>query len=474
MEQATRRQYRLLRKIATGGMAEVFLGRLEGPEGFQRRVVIKKILRRWAHNDDVLSLFRDEARIGARLDHHNVVQVLDYGRSGEDTYLVLEYVEGRNLAELISAAADQGHYLPAVTAAFIASECCSALDHIHRRTDRTGEHLGVVHRDVNPANILISHGGEVKLTDFGVAAGLHRALQTAHGILRGTFPYMSPEQTFCRPVDGRSDIFSLGICLYEALTSRHPFAEDEDYLTIKNIQELMPTPPDHIRGDLDGALCAIVARCLEKDPDDRPEDARELQDDLVGWLRKGKATYGAGRLGRIMKECFPGSALPGPDVEHVQITLGPTTPGVGNPLLDLSLLDGRKSRRVGGAIAPQDSVEEVAPTARPLLVDETLPPEVEALSEEDDEPEPPEAEPTSELWDGVIRAASPRWGDLDRRRGSASDLAPMPAAADVGPISMDRIRRAPAKHPWSFTPLLWSLGLFGAVVAVLFLWVRVN
>ena len=459
MDQAARRRYRLLQKIATGGMAEVFLAHLEGSGGFQRRVVIKKILRRWAHNADVLSLFRDEARIGARLDHHNVVQVLDYGRCGDDTYLVLEYVEGRNLAELISSAADHGHYLPTTTATFVASECCSALDHIHRRTDRTGEHLGVVHRDINPANILISHGGEVKLTDFGVAAGLHREIKTAHGILRGTFPYMSPEQTYCRPVDGRSDIFSVGICLYEALTARHPFAEDEDYLTIKNIQDLTPTPPDHLRGDLDPALCAIVGRCLEKDPDDRYRDARALQDDLVGWLRARKATYGAGRLGRIMKECFPAAGPPGAPVDPVQITLGPTTPGTGNPLLDLSLLDSRKLRRVGGAIEPMASA------------DDTMATEVEALEDSGEFGVPDRATDGMSDIDAIIRGAPVDWSALAQRRAELrGDSVPAAPRVQRGPVSMDRIKRAPAPRRERIVPLLWWVGVFGFVVLLLYLW----
>jgi eukaryotic-like serine/threonine-protein kinase len=458
------RQYQLLQKIATGGMAEVYLATLMGPEGFRRRVVIKKILRRWAHNADVLSLFRDEARIGSRLDHHNVVQVLDYGRSGDDTFLVLEYVEGRNQAELIAAAADQGHYLPATTCTFVAAECCGALDHIHSRTDRTGEHLGVVHRDINPANVLISHSGEVKLTDFGVAAGLHRELQTAHGILRGTFPYMSPEQTFCRPVDGRSDIFSVGICLYEALTAQHPFAEDEDYLTIKNIQQMAPPPPDHLRGDLDPALCAIVMRCLEKDPANRYNTAHQLQDDLVGWLRVKRATYGAGRLSRIMAECFPIAGPPGVEVEPQQITLGPTTPGSGNPLLDLSLLDSRKIRRIGGAIEPQVSDPGDAIPVDPYE-DEDDDPTVKTRTVDDIDPfaelEPPP----------VIRAPSVVWDQIDRRAATHEDPLPPPPPPmpqQRGPVSMDGIRKADYRRPGRFAWAFWLAVLAGLATVVFY------
>jgi serine/threonine-protein kinase len=442
-------------------MAEVFLARLEGPEGGERQVVIKKILRRWSHNADVLSLFRDEARIGARLDHHNVVQVLDYGRSGEDTYLVLEYVAGRNLSELITAAAGRGRYLPAITVCFVVSECCSALDHIHGRTDRTGEALSVVHRDINPANVLLSQGGEVKLTDFGVAAGLHRELKTAHGILRGTFPYMSPEQTRCRPLDGRSDIFSLGICLYEALTARHPFADDEDYLTIKNIQDLSPPPPDEHRGDLDGALCAIVMRCLEKDPDDRYQTARKLQDDLTGWLRAKRATYGAGRLARLMTECFPGPLHAEKPDEDARITLGPTSPGRTNPLLDLSLLDRRGPQRIGGAIEPSLKTEQEVPPAGGL--DETPVTEIEAGPDSTDDRFVPSRAPRSDFLPEftasaddmpVIRTPLLEFDDVQRRQvATERSLKAVPR----GPMSMDRVRTATLseKRPpgrWAWVP----------------------
>ncbi len=466
--QAASRNYRLVQKIATGGMAEVFLARLEGPEGFERQVVIKKILKRWAHNEDVLSLFRDEARIGARLDHHNVVQVLDYGKSGDDTYLVLEYVEGRNLSELITAAADRGRYLPSVTVAFACAEVCSALDHIHRRTDRTGEALEVVHRDINPANVLLSHGGDVKLTDFGVAAGLHRELKTAHGILRGTFPYMSPEQTRCRPLDGRSDIFSMGIVLYEALTARHPFAEDEDYLTIKNIQDLTPPPPDEHRGDLDAALCAIVMRCLEKDPEDRYATARALQDDLTGWLRAKRATYGAGRLARLMAECFPASERAGDAIDPVRITLGPTSPGRSNPLLDLSLLDRRGPQRIGGAIEPKEA------TADP---DDTAVTEVEALPDSvSDVPVPGFFPHTFDSADDlpVIRTPQREWSDAGRRkREAAAATGTMDRPIPRGPISMDKVQRATgparARRPDAgrFGWVPWALLLIGLVYAAI-------
>ncbi len=352
------RRYKLLRKIATGGMAEVFLARLRGAEGFERDVVVKRILPRWLNNPDVLSLFRDEARLGAQLDHPNIVQVLDYGRSGNTAYLVLEFVDGRNLADLLTTAQAGGEYLDAEAVAYVGAECCSALQHIHNRVGHAGERLDVVHRDLNPANVLVSFAGEVKLTDFGVAVGTHRELKTEHGILRGTFPYMSPEQTRCLPVDARSDLFALGVCLYEVLTTQHPFACPEDYDTIVKIQEHNPPPPSALRPDLDPMLDAVVLKCLAKEPGDRYESSTALRADLQGWLRTRRAAYGAGRVIRLMHRWFPEQTIRGEELENAEISLGPTRPKAPTPMLDVSRLDGRVAGggpRPGGARARREA-----------------------------------------------------------------------------------------------------------------------
>ncbi len=321
-------------------MAEVFLASLQGAVGFDRDVVVKKIHPRWADNADVLSLFKDEARLGSRLNHPNIVQVLDYGRSDGSTYLVMEWVEGYNAADVLAAAEDALEPMSPAIAVTISAEIARALEHIHTATDDFGGNMGIVHRDLNPANILVSFSGEVKLTDFGVAAGGHRELKTEHGILRGTFPYMSPEQTRCRPLDGRADLFSLGICLYEMLTGRHPFADEEDYLTIERIQDEEPPRPSVLRDGIDPALDAIVMRMLAKDPQDRHDDARAVKADLDAWLRNTHPEFeGTSGLIRLMLYLFPRGTSGGEDVEPLEIDLGPTHPGRAMPLLDVSSLE---------------------------------------------------------------------------------------------------------------------------------------
>jgi eukaryotic-like serine/threonine-protein kinase len=365
----TRRRYRLTRRIAIGGMAEIFLAQLRSAGGFERSVVIKKILARWHSHPDVLDLFRDEAKLGSSLHHHNIVQVLDYGSHQGDSYLVLEYVDGRNLADLMETLwADGGRYIDPETVVYVFSEVCSALEHIHSRKAPNGRSLGVIHRDLNPSNVLLSTSGEVKLTDFGVAAGGHRSQKTEHGILRGTFPYMSPEQTESQALDARSDLFSFGICLYEILTARHPFAAHEDYETIQRIQQYDPPPPSKLRREIDPALNAIVMRCLEKAPHDRYDDAGSLRDDLQAWLRARRATHGAGRLLGLMGETFPVGPH-GELVEPLEISIGPTHPGRGAPMLNLSRLDDRPPAYRPGPSASSVSMPAVTAPRDPSTDD---------------------------------------------------------------------------------------------------------
>lgn len=439
------RRYTLIHKIATGGMAEVFLARLRGPEGFERDVVVKRILPRWLNNADVLSLFRDEARLGAQLDHPNIVQVLDYGRSGNTAHLVLEYVEGRNLADLLVTAQTGQEYLDAEAVAYIGGECCAALHHIHNRVGHAGERLQVVHRDLNPANILISFGGEVKISDFGVAAGTHRELKTEHGILRGTFPYMSPEQTKCLPIDGRSDIFALGICLYEVLTTQHPFAAAEDYDTIMRIQELAPPPPSKLRPDLDPSLDVIVLRCLAKEPEDRYESAAALRMALQEWLRGRRAAYGASRVIRLMERWFPIRGPGGDAIEPTDILLGPTRPKAPPPMLDVS--------RVGNTRAPaglsEGSRKSGGQPLRPVPIPPNLPdvqisqrpPAAPAAAVNPAPPAVPE-DPARQLW------------------GEGADDAPKDAT--IPPTEGGPHRFGQKKAPWDPRPAVLDPGIQSA------------
>ena len=214
-------------RLASGGMAEVYRGWLRGSEGFRRPVVIKKMLPRLAADARFVRMFIEEARLASRLIHANIVQVLDFGRVDNEHFIVLEYIDGPNLNELILKARQAGHKrLPLPLVIYIIAETLKGLDHAHRLTDGRGERIGCVHRDVTPSNILLSRDGQVKLSDFGVARAADRASWTAPGQIRGKLHYLSPEQVRGETVDPRADLFAVGVLLHELLCGRRLFGGD--------------------------------------------------------------------------------------------------------------------------------------------------------------------------------------------------------------------------------------------------------
>src|SRR5262245_18293462 len=208
--------YRLVRRIARGGMAEVFLARHLGMEGFERRVAIKRILPHLSEAEEFKSMFLDEARLAAQLTHPNIVHIYDFGRVDEYYFIGMEFVDGVDLGRLIRHARNRP--VPFEFAARIFSDVCSGLHYAHNAVDGEGRPLGLVHRDVTPQNVLVTYDGVVKLVDFGIAKAAWQAGRTRPGVVKGKFAYMSPEQVEGRRLDGRSDVFSAGICLYELIT----------------------------------------------------------------------------------------------------------------------------------------------------------------------------------------------------------------------------------------------------------------
>ena len=217
-------QYEVLERIASGGMAELSKARRSGVEGFQKIVAIKKILPHLADNDEFITMFADEAKLAAQLNHPNIVHIFDLGKIEAGGYFIaMEFVDGRDLRSLLQSARDFGTPLPVPLAVYIASKIAAALDYAHRRRDGEGRELNIVHRDVSPANILISYEGDIKLCDFGIAKAASKASETQSGALKGKVQYMSPEQAWGRPLDRRSDIFSLGCVLFEMLAEQKLF-----------------------------------------------------------------------------------------------------------------------------------------------------------------------------------------------------------------------------------------------------------
>ena len=263
--------------IATGGMAELFLGK--EPTG--RPVVIKRILPHLARQTSFVSMFIDEARIGSRAKHPNLVEVYELGQVGNDLFLVMEYLVGENLAGLVRRLTKRNERMAWGLCAYIVAEVCDGLHAAHELTDEAGNHLELVHRDVSPQNVFVTYGGDVKLLDFGVATAAHRLTQTASGEVKGKYAYMSPEQCRGEPLDRRSDIFSLGIVLYELTTLRRLFKRTNELQVMKAITEEPIPRPTREAPDYPQALEDICVRALARDPAQRYSTAAEMRDDLL-------------------------------------------------------------------------------------------------------------------------------------------------------------------------------------------------
>ena len=218
---AEEQKYRILRKLDAGGMAAVFLAESESIKGFKRRVAIKRILPHLTKNKRFVQMFLDEARLSLQLQHANIVSVFDIGKADNTFFIVMDFIDGANLKNIIEVRKKRGELIPMEQAIYIVREVCEGLAYAHDQRDlETGEALGIVHRDVSPPNILISRRGEIKLTDFGLAKATSQLEQTDPGVVKGKFSYLSPEAASGLEVDSRADIFSAGIILWELLTDR--------------------------------------------------------------------------------------------------------------------------------------------------------------------------------------------------------------------------------------------------------------
>ncbi len=270
--------YHLLEKIATGGMAEVWRARARGLAGFEKILVIKKVLANLAKDKEFVDLFIDEARIAVRLQHVNIVQVFDLGEVQGTYYMAMEYVHGLDLSRLSARARTLGPF-PIPLALFIFNEVLKALDFAHKRADDDGVPLRIVHCDISPQNVLVSHAGEVKITDFGISRAAFQS-EGLHEVVRGKYAYMSPEQVDGRELEGRSDIFSLGIVLFELLTGRRLFKGKTRDETLARVRRAEVPSPRAYRPEISEDLEAILLRCLAARPEDRFLDGAQAVEEV--------------------------------------------------------------------------------------------------------------------------------------------------------------------------------------------------
>ncbi len=297
-------QYSLLDRVAVGGMAEVWKARMKGVEGFQKTVAIKKILPHLTDSVDFVTMFIDEAKLAAQLNHPNIIHIYDLGKLEDDYYIAMEYVEGRDLRSILNTARRREQPLPTGLALLIAARLASALDYAHRKRDFDNRELGLVHRDVSPQNVLISYEGDIKLCDFGIVKAVAKASKTQMGALKGKLQYMSPEQAWGRVVDARSDIFSLGAVLFEMLTGRRLFAGESEISVLEAVRECRVQSVREVEPGTSEAVDAIVRRALAKDPDDRYQTAGEMQKELESVLYTFKPTPSQEELGAHMRRLF--------------------------------------------------------------------------------------------------------------------------------------------------------------------------
>ena len=374
-------KYQVLKHLATGGMAEIFLARTLGASGFERYVVVKCIKPGFATDPQFVQMFLDEARISAQLHHQNIAQVFDMGVEQDTLYFAMEYVHGQNVQSIMMAAQVHGHHIPYEHAIAIVLGSASGLDYAHDRVGPDGVPLEIVHRDVTPTNILVSYDGAVKVVDFGIVKATTRATHTRSGVLKGKLQYMSPEQCRSAPLDRRSDVFALGILLYELTTLQHLYQGASDYETMDQIVRATVTRPSTKRASYPEELEDIVLRCLAKNPADRYATAGALVEDLLSFVQRAMLTPTATGLARYMRELFgkPGEPwlgaeipptppfVPAPSPVRAFTPLGPSPvahdPDAMRPLRGVSLDALAQTAPSGELLVPAPSASLALPPA---------------------------------------------------------------------------------------------------------------
>ena len=299
---STTNSYEVLAKLATGGMAEIFLARASAA-GVDRYVVLKRVLHQRAQDLHFIQMFLDEARLAAQLQHANIAQVHDIGKLGDSFFFTMEYVHGETVGALIRKA-QSGKPIPISTVLTIVAGASAGLHHAHERVGIDGVPLGIVHRDVSPSNLMISYEGTVKLVDFGVAKATQRVAETQSGTVKGKISYLSPEQCRGKEVDRRSDLFSLGIVMWELLTGERLFKRGSDYEQMEAIVLEPTSSPSSRRADVPPEVDAIVDKLLSKSPDARYQSADELHEAIEAAAVKIGSTLSTASLSRFLRETF--------------------------------------------------------------------------------------------------------------------------------------------------------------------------
>ena len=279
-------RYRVVEKLESGGMAEVFRAESEGLQGFRKQVAIKRVLPHLSSKKKFIQMFLDEARLSAHLSHSNCVQVFDIGVGDNAYFIVMEFVDGANLKGVIESLRKNQKEFPVEAAVYIALEICKGLSYAHELTDPNGTDLHIVHRDISPPNVLITKFGEVKIVDFGLAKANSQLEKSEPGIIKGKFSYLSPEAAMGQEVDPKTDIFAIGIMLWEILAGQRLFLGDTDFQTVKKVQAAVVPSISQINKKVPPELERIINRSLARDPTTRYQTAHDLGMDLSKFMFK--------------------------------------------------------------------------------------------------------------------------------------------------------------------------------------------
>lgn len=486
-------KYKLIEKIAVGGMAEMWKAKQVGPEGFEKVVALKRILPSLSENDDFITMFIDEGKVAAQLTHPNIAQIYELGETMGGYYLAMEYIAGKDLRTIMRLARKEKKNLAVPQAVMIAMKLLSGLNYAHRKKGFNNENLNIVHRDVSPQNVLISYEGEVKLVDFGIAKAAAKNSITLTGALKGKILYMSPEQAWGQPVDRRSDIFSVGTLLYEMLTGKRVFIADNEMAILQKVRDWNPPPPSAVNARISSRLDTIILKAMEKDPDKRYQTAEEMREELDRFLHFEKPPKKLMDLGFFMRALFK---------EEIQTEmpelLDDSLEAIDPFALELaktpasSILPGTTpSRETSG---PEEAEEPVSPetdepsqetgeqVAAELSIADTpeTPESAQPVPPDNKDSEPAPEEPVDrDLVPSAVTAASQVKRGSKKTRKRADRKPPEPASAektdsDVSPKTSELIidedfLKPSRSHALDKRKLIYIGGGAGAIIIIIFL-----
>jgi serine/threonine protein kinase len=350
-------KYRIIRLLATGGMGEVFLARQEGPAGFSKPAVVKRILAHLAREPGFVQMFLDEARLAAMLSHPNIVQIFELGEVDGTWFIAMEYLHGRSLKAIRKQAQNQGRPVDPVQAARMMSNALAGLQYAHHALGQAGEPLNIVHRDMSPDNVMVGFNGVVKVLDFGIAKASSAITTTRTGTVKGKYAYMAPEQVLSEPVDPRTDVYGVGVVLYELLAGTRPFVANVEAALINLILNAQVPPLSEKAPHVPPALSAIVMKALERNRADRWASAQEFSDALEGFIAScGQPNSGAATAA-YLKSLFGEEANENPTFFNTPSELHPIVLPAVEVLLETRAVpppgppvDARKRRAVLGAV----------------------------------------------------------------------------------------------------------------------------